>query len=262
MTSVNKEEIGGALEPLPDHGLIRVPDKYRKNFYIEISGTESGDPKIYSYPNLKSELSSNYKVPEKLIITDINLYNHAFFKVKDENNLTWYINTNEVNWVLKSKEDLKVVGDSTKELIPDKVNLTLDLTQRTNLSYDDIHKLVAGTGLEGVERSVIEAENRYGVNALFTLAVAANESGWGGSYLAKNRNNLFGICAYDSDLDASKYFPSKGDCVLYFADLISSEYFAKGRTNLGSINDIYASSTNWQNEVGSIMGQLKSELEN
>lgn len=46
--------------------------------------------------------------------------------------------------------------------------------------------------------SFIEAQNTYGVNALMMLSLAINESGFGRSQIAIEKNNLFGHAAYDN----------------------------------------------------------------
>ena len=38
----------------------------------------------------------------------------------------------------------------------------------------------------------IENQNKYGTNALLMIGVAANESAWGCSRIAAEKNNLFG----------------------------------------------------------------------
>lgn len=51
--------------------------------------------------------------------------------------------------------------------------------------------------------SFIEAQNTYGVNAMMMLSLAMNESGFGKSQIAIEKNNLFGHAAYDSSPNAS-----------------------------------------------------------
>lgn len=46
--------------------------------------------------------------------------------------------------------------------------------------------------------SFVEAQNTYGTNAMMMLALAINESGFGRSQIAIEKNNLFGHAAYDS----------------------------------------------------------------
>lgn len=54
----------------------------------------------------------------------------------------------------------------------------------------------------------INAQNKYGLNALMIYAFALHESGYGTSAYAKTRNNLFGYAAYDSKSDDAYYFSS------------------------------------------------------
>jgi len=51
--------------------------------------------------------------------------------------------------------------------------------------------------------SFVEAQNTYGVNAVMMLSLAINESGYGRSQIAIEKNNLFGHAAYDSSPDES-----------------------------------------------------------
>ncbi len=45
----------------------------------------------------------------------------------------------------------------------------------------------------------IDAQDKYGANALLAFGTAVNESGWGTSQIAVTKNNLFGHSAYDYD---------------------------------------------------------------
>lgn len=48
--------------------------------------------------------------------------------------------------------------------------------------------------------------NKYGANGLLTMSIAIHESGWGRSYLAANRKNLFGHEAYDATPGSAKAY--------------------------------------------------------
>jgi beta-N-acetylglucosaminidase len=164
---------------------------------------------------------------------------------------------NQANWkVTTDNNKYRITGGPGNYHITDKPkNVTMDLTTPTNLTSDEIESLLAGTALAGIGDAIVEVEERYGINALFTISLAMLESGHGESYLARNRNNLFGICAYDSNVDAASSFASKSDCVRYWGKLIHDEYFAYGRTNLESINAIYASSGSWAYKVRNLMSK-------
>lgn len=70
--------------------------------------------------------------------------------------------------------------------------------------------------LRGSGASFIKYQEKYGVNALMALAHAALESGWGESSIAKKKNNLFGIAAYDSDPGKAYSFKTVDECIKYY----------------------------------------------
>ena len=88
-------------------------------------------------------------------------------------------------------------------------------------------KTQSNSKLRGIGQALKDAEEKYGVNALIILGVAINESGWGTSTIAQQKNNLFGIKAYDSNTGAADVFATPGDSVLEFA----KNYMSKGYTN-------------------------------
>lgn len=74
--------------------------------------------------------------------------------------------------------------------------------------------------------SLVSNQNKYGVNALLMAGLAANESAWGKSKIALEKNNLFGINAVDSSPGQSaNYFTSPSVCVRDFANELLSKGF-------------------------------------
>ena len=88
-------------------------------------------------------------------------------------------------------------------------------------------KTQSNSKLRGIGQALKDAEEKYGINALIILGVAINESGWGTSTIAQQKNNLFGIKAYDSNTSAADVFATPGDSVIEFA----KNYMSKGYTN-------------------------------
>lgn len=80
-----------------------------------------------------------------------------------------------------------------------------------------------GNGFAGVQM-FIDAETKYGINALFIVAHAAVESAWGTSYYARTRHNLFGFDAYDSDPSQASGYKSQADAVDYYAGFLKNVY--------------------------------------
>ena len=70
----------------------------------------------------------------------------------------------------------------------------------------------------------IIAQNTYGANAGLMFGIGINESAWGTSNYALNRNNLFGHNAVDSNPDNATYYNSVLDCINTHA----YKYISKG----------------------------------
>ena len=128
--------------------------------------------------------------------------------------------------------------------------------------------------LRNLGNTFISNQNLYGSNALLMLAVAANESAWGCSNIAANKNNLFGHAAYDSDpngssnayssVDYSVYyhaavFVSKG----YLDPITDSRYYGANLGDKGSgMNVKYASDPYWGEKGASICWKIDNYLGN
>jgi len=137
-----------------------------------------------------------------------------------------------------------------------------NVNSRCNLSINDFKKLLDGSKLEGLEYAILKAENKYGINGLFILAVAKLESGNGTSKIAKYKNNLFGLNAVDSDpYNKAFYFNSKSESVYTFANIINKYYVSNGLTTIRQINTRYSSSKKWTGKVYSIMNVEYKKLQ-
>ncbi|MFC5405936.1 glucosaminidase domain-containing protein [Cohnella soli] len=127
----------------------------------------------------------------------------------------------------------------------------------SGLSEADIETIFEGTALagHGLEQTVLEVEEKYGINALFTIAVMKLESGNGRSKLAKKKNNLFGLNAITGDAHNKAYaFETKGDSVRKFGQLLSASYVDKGYTTIEKIAGKYCpANSKWPGLVKSIM---------
>lgn len=67
--------------------------------------------------------------------------------------------------------------------------------------------------------SFIEVQNNYGVNAVLMFGLAGNESNWGRSGIAMNKNNLFGHNATDNNpYGNADTYKSPIDSIKYHAD--------------------------------------------
>ena len=72
-----------------------------------------------------------------------------------------------------------------------------------------------------------EAESKYKINALLILAMAMHESDYGMSVFSQERNNLFGLKAYDSNLNQAETFADPSEAI----DGLATRYLNKNYIN-------------------------------
>ena len=145
-----------------------------------------------------------------------------------------------------------------------------DLRKPTNYTAEELNKVyslmnIQGSRLAGKGEVFKEAEKRYQVNALYLIAHSALESAWGRSQIAKDKNNFFGIAAYDTTpYDSAKSFDNVDKGILGAAKWIRQNYIDNGRTYLGNkssgMNVLYASDPYWGEKIASIMMTINSKL--
>lgn len=145
-----------------------------------------------------------------------------------------------------------------------------DLRKPTNYTAEELDKVyslmnIKGSRLAGKGAIFKEAEERYQINALYLIAHSAIESSWGRSQIAKDKNNFFGIAAYDTTpYDSAKSFDDVDKGILGAAKWIRENYIDNGRTYLGNkasgMNVLYASDPYWGEKIASIMMKINSQL--
>lgn len=132
---------------------------------------------------------------------------------------------------------------------------------KSNISGADFNNYLMGKGysagssaLYGTGDTFVSAQNTYGVNALLVYALAIQESGFGTSNYALNRNNLFGWNAVDSNPDNASYFSSVAQAINEhmhtnlngYLDVDDSRHFGMQIGNKGNgFNVKYASDAYW-----------------
>ena len=145
-----------------------------------------------------------------------------------------------------------------------------NLREPSNYSAAELDKVysvmnIQNSPLAGKGATFKEAEERYGVNALYLMAHSALESAWGRSQIARDKNNFFGIAAYDtSPYLSAKSFDNVDKGILGAAKWIRENYIDYGRDHLGNkatgMNVRYASDPYWGEKIASIMMTINSRL--
>lgn len=77
-------------------------------------------------------------------------------------------------------------------------------------------------------QAFVDAESKYGINALFILAHADVESAHGTSYYAQTRNNLFGFNAIDSNPNEASSYASQAESIDFYGNFLKTYYLTPG----------------------------------
>jgi len=124
----------------------------------------------------------------------------------------------------------------------------MDLRKPSGATEADLKK-VSKAGLVGLEDTFLEAEKKYGVNAIFLMSIASLESAHG--TMMYRPNNMFGY--------GGKSYPSKEACIMDVASGLSSRYLKPGGSLYGGsptlkgVNKRYAANPQWYAKVGKYM---------
>ncbi|MBS7527569.1 glucosaminidase domain-containing protein [Fusibacter paucivorans] len=130
-----------------------------------------------------------------------------------------------------------------------------DLTKRSGASATMIDQALEGTNMAGLGQAFVDAEDKYGVNALFLVGLAAHESAYGSSRIAQSKQNLFGFQAYDaSPFNSAKTFGTFEDGIDSVAEYLKTSYLTPGGkyyngASIDAVNKRYATDQNWANAI-------------
>lgn len=120
-----------------------------------------------------------------------------------------------------------------------------------------LERALAGTDLAGLGPALVAAEAETGVNAVLLAAIIAHESGWGTSPLARDKNNLAGLGAYDGrEYSAGMSFATREESVMFLARLVA-------RNPNGTLDEIgawYATDPCWAAKVAGCMKMIAERV--
>lgn len=137
-----------------------------------------------------------------------------------------------------------------------------DVTKRTASVASKVDAYFKGSPMEGLGASFELAQNKTGINGVFLAALAALESNSGKSQIAKDKNNLFGFQAYDTNpYSSAAKFESFSAGIDYVSNYLKKEYLSENGSYfrgkaIEDINQNYATDKNWHKKIAAIIGDI------
>ncbi|GHH97453.1 glucosaminidase domain-containing protein [Neobacillus kokaensis] len=206
------------------------------------------DLKVYTYASKKAPALKSYPGGSEL---KVETFTSSWYKVK-----VYIKGTAHVGYIS--------VSDITT-----RPYLDLDLRKPANITAQDIvdyfNRVKPSSPLKEYAQSFINVQNKYGVNALYLVAHAIWETGWGGSNLIKYKNNLYGYGAYDvCPFTCGYYFPTIENSIEAVAYMVRTNYLTPGGpyyyseygSTLRGMNVRYATDQNWKNGIANLMESM------
>ena len=182
------------------------------------------------------------------IMLNVRFYNNKEILLKELNN-------KQVTITMLKKEKVKLTKQNDrlsnkvyrlekklKEVLPTPIENVYfnpnNLTETSNANVARLNALLKGTALSGLGASYKQAEEEFGVNAIFLMSLTAEESGWGRSRRAREDNNMSGFEVYNDAAKGAR-FDSKHESIMVTGKLLSKHYLnPNGKYYKGK--DIYA----------------------
>ena len=254
-TSNYKVKIGDTLYATSDRLAVRVePDEQAQKIATLIKGNQL---KLLEIQNEWYRISCGSTV--------------GYVKAES----TTYIDANQ-------KEEVQTGNTKSKAQLTAGLSFGMALNKPSGLTLEQFKKVLSDDKdtnkiFENNAEYFYYIEKQYNINGIFVAAVGIHESAWGTSKIAKEKNNLFGYGAYDSnpyngaynfsnysesiDLIARvfvKYYINPKGTNIYGGEKAAGTYY-NGPT-LSGINTRYASDKNWANAVYQHIKYLYNKL--
>ncbi len=282
---ISKEEIGSKVTKSSVNKMVAIGTApYASNYNVKV-----GDNIYVTSSLLAVRIEANDKASKLISLnrdTQVKLLQkqEEWYQVQYQSYIGWakaecftYLEPNS------NKEETSGTSQYTKQQLLNRLNFNMSLNKPSGLSLEQFKKIFNNEpkDTKGIFKNNAQyfyyAEKQYNVNGVFLAAVAIHESGWGGSSIANNKNNLFGYGAYDRnpyessyqfndysegiDLVArvfAKYYLNPAGTKIYDGNKAAGTYY-NGPT-LSGVNVRYASDKNWANGVYTWMKYLYKKL--
>lgn len=191
--------------------------------------------------NLEKRIQENHAAEEKLLkqLEELNERTREIKMLQEKHRSA----------LKAAKEGLSIYSD-------------LDAGKKISLNADDMNRIIDGwtshlkedSVLRGHGEAFIIASRQTGLDPIYLLAHAIIESGSGTSYLARTRNNFFGINAVDSNPDLAYNMGDGVDQgIITGAYWIKNNFYDNGYTSLYEMAmGGYATNPRWASDIVSV----------
>ena len=232
---------------------------------------------VWSEPSEESRKITTLKRNDELNVLEIN---ESFYRISFENITGWV--KSECTIYINPNKNTNTTDQKTKAQLLATLNYNMNLNKPSGLTLEQFKKVLTDDKdknkiFENNAEYFYYAERQYNINGIFVAAVGIHESAWGTSKIARDKNNLFGYGAYDSnpyngaytfstysesiDLVSRvfvKYYLNPQGTKIYGGEIAGGTYY--NGPNLSGVNKKYATDKNWANAVYNHINYLYNKI--
>jgi len=268
---IDEEQIGAKVTKASIDKIVEIGDaNYSSNYEVKVGDTvyvTADRTALMLEPDNSSQKVTTLARNNELKVMEIT---ENWYKIASASFIGWvkqesttYINPN-------SKYD-GTSGQKSKQELMTTLSLDMNLNKPSGLSLEQFKKVLTDSSdknkiFENNAEYFYYIEKQYNINGIFVAAIGIHESAWGTSKIAKDKTNLFGYGAFDSnpyngaytfssysesiDLMArvlTKYYLNPAGTPIYNSETAKGTYY-NGSTVTG-VNTRYATDKNSANAV-------------
>lgn len=153
----------------------------------------------------------------------------------------------------------EAVIDSLSQNYNKNFNVTKNLFKG---SAADLNKYLEGTKMAGQGAALLEAQKKYGVNALFLMAIIETESEYGKAP-ARDKSGVkpYNVAGLKKRGGGYQNNASYEACIDSLGSNLSRLYFKNGRVTIEKIRQLYCrGNTRWSNKIVGEMKNISSNI--
>lgn len=229
-------------------------------------------------PNEESKKMTTLVEKDEIRVLDIN---QNWYKVSYQNRTGW-VKAECTNYINPNEEYNQQENGKTRQQLLATLKFDMDINKPSGLTLEQFKKVLSDLKdtnkiFENNAKYFYYIEKQYNINGIFVAAVGIHESNWGTSQIAKQKNNLFGYGAYDSNpFNGAYQFNNYAESIDLIARVFVKYYLNPSKTNIyggekaegtyyngktiSSVNKKYATDKNWSEAVYNHMKYLYNKL--
>lgn len=282
---VAEEQVSSKVTKASVNKIVEVgTGNYSSNYKVKVGDTvyvTSDRLSVRYEPNEQSQKVATLSKGDSLKVLEIQ---DEWYKISCYST-TGYVKSESTTYIdLNNKEEIQksTTTSQSKTQLVSNLSFDMPLNKPSGLTLEQFKNILSDSKdtnkiFESNAEYFYYIEQQYNINGVFVAAVGIHESAWGTSQIAKEKNNLFGYGAYDSNPYNGAYsFSNYSECIDLIARVFVKYYINPKGTSiyggevavgtyyngptLSGINTKYATDKNWANGVYNYMKYLYNKL--